>query len=74
MVLVVSEALGDFVDMATVNMSTSFLAAARDEDLLVAVTLTRLGRTMAFGDARLSGADSGTLCAQASLTYSLRRT
>jgi acyl-coenzyme A thioesterase PaaI-like protein len=73
MVLVVSEALGDFHDMATVNMSTSFLSAARDEDLLVAVTLTKLGRTMAFGDARLCGANSGVLCAQASLTYSVRR-
>lgn len=73
MVLAVSEALGDFTDMATVNMTTSFLAAAMGEDLLVTVEITRLGKSMAFGDARISGATSGTLCAHATLTYSMRR-
>jgi acyl-coenzyme A thioesterase PaaI-like protein len=73
MVLAVSEALGDFVDMATVTMATSFLAAASGEDLLVRVELTKLGKSMAFGDARLSGASSGVLCAQANMTYSIRR-
>jgi acyl-coenzyme A thioesterase PaaI-like protein len=73
MVLVVSEALGGFADMATVNMNTSFLSAVIDEDALVSVELTKLGRNMAFGDARLHGARTGRLCAQASLVYALQR-
>ncbi len=73
MVLAVAEKLGGFVDMATVSMNTSFLAAAANEDLLVTLEVTRLGKTMAFGDARISGAHSGKLCAHATLCYAIMR-
>jgi acyl-coenzyme A thioesterase PaaI-like protein len=73
MVLAVAEALGEFVEMATVNMNSNFLAALTDEDALIGVEITKLGKTIAFGEARLTGAQSGKLCAQATLVYSLLR-
>jgi acyl-coenzyme A thioesterase PaaI-like protein len=73
MVLVVSEALGEFVDMATVTMNTSFLAPLTEEDALISVEITKLGKSMAFGEGRLRGARSRRLCARASLVYALLR-
>lgn len=73
MVLAVAHALGGFTDMATVTMTTQFLAPLIGEDAMLTVELPKLGRTLAFGEARFVGADSGRACAQASLVYALIR-
>jgi acyl-coenzyme A thioesterase PaaI-like protein len=73
MVLAISEALGGFIEMSTVNMNTSFLAPLIEEDGLIGIQLTKVGKTMAFGEGRVTGVRSGKVCAQTSLVYALKR-
>ncbi len=73
MVLAISEALGGFMDMATINMTCNFLAAVVGEDALIETQITRLGKSLAFGDVRIFGAGSGKLCMHSTLTYTVIR-
>lgn len=72
MVFAVAARNGAFTDMATVGQSISFYRAAAGADLLCEVTIARMGRTLAFGRARmyLDGRASD-LVAEATLTYAL---
>ena len=72
MVLAVMSKLGAFRPMTTVQLQTTFLRpiAADAGEARVTATVLRLGRTMAFGDIRITtGAD--VLAAQATTTYAL---
>ena len=72
MVLAVMSQLGAFRPMTTVQLQTTFLRpiAADAGEARVTATVLRLGRTMAFGDIRItSGAD--LLAAHATTTYAL---
>ena len=70
MVLALASAAGKLVPAPTVDMTTSFLRPAPGgEDLLVRADLVRLGRTMCFVRAELSGEQSGKLVATATATY-----
>jgi uncharacterized protein (TIGR00369 family) len=72
MVLAVASKLGKFAPMTTVQLQTSFLrpVPADTTSVLVAATVLRLGRTMAFGEIRMTTPD-GALAAHATTTYLL---
>ena len=61
---------GGGVGQTTLDMNVSFLAAAGDGDLVAEGRLLRRGRTIAFGEARISDA-SGRLVAVGRATYML---
>jgi uncharacterized protein (TIGR00369 family) len=72
MVLAVTSKLGGFKPMTTVQLQTTFLrpvAADAGEAIIVAKVL-RLGRTLAFGDIKITTGD-GVLAAHATTTYAL---
>ena len=72
MVLAVMSSLGAFRPMTTVQLQTTFLRpiAADAGEARVTATVLRLGRTMAFGDIRITtGAD--VLAAHATTSYAL---
>lgn len=72
MVLAVMSKLGAFRPMTTVQLQTTFLRpiAADAGEARVTATVLRLGKTMAFGDIRITtGAD--VLAAHATTSYAL---
>jgi uncharacterized protein (TIGR00369 family) len=72
MVLAVMSKLGAFRPMTTVQLQTTFLRPIRADagEARVTATVLRLGRTMAFGDIRITtGAD--LLAAHATTSYAL---
>ena len=72
MVLAVMSRLGEFRPMTTVQLQTTFLRpiAADAGEARVTATVLRLGKTMAFGDIRITtGAD--VLAAHATTSYAL---
>jgi uncharacterized protein (TIGR00369 family) len=72
MVLAVMSKLGAFRPMTTVQLQTTFLrpVAADAGEARVTATVLRMGRTMAFGDIRISTGD-GVLAAHATTSYAL---
>ena len=72
MVLAVMSSLGAFRPMTTVQLQTTFMRpiAADAGEARVTATVLRLGRTMAFGDIRITTGDS-VLAAHATTTYAL---
>lgn len=68
-VIAVAGAKGAFVPMTTVQLSTSFQRPVVGRDVLVAVELTKLGRTLAFAEIDMT-ADSVTV-AHASAVYAI---
>lgn len=72
MVLALSAALGGFRPMSTVQLQTSFLRPVPREtsELRVIATVLRHGKTLAFGEIEIAGAD-GKIAVKASTTYAL---
>jgi uncharacterized protein (TIGR00369 family) len=72
MVLAVMSKLGAFRPMTTVQLQTTFLrpVAADAGEARVTATVLRLGKTMAFGDIRITTAGD-VLAAHATTTYAL---
>jgi uncharacterized protein (TIGR00369 family) len=72
MVLAVMSKLGSFRPMTTVQLQTTFLRpiAADAGEARVTATVLRLGKTMAFGDIRITTGD-GVLAAHATTSYAL---
>ncbi len=72
MVLAVMSSLGAFRPMTTVQLQTTFMRpiAADAGEARVTATVLRLGRTMAFGDIRITTGDD-VLAAHATTTYAL---
>ena len=72
MVLAVMSKLGSFRPMTTVQLQTTFLRpiAADAGEARVVATVLRLGRTMAFGEVRITTGDA-VLAAHATTTYAL---
>ena len=58
------------VGQATLDLNVSFLAAAGDGDILAEGRLLRRGRSVAFGEARITDG-AGTLVAVGRATYML---
>ena len=71
MVLALIAHFGAFRPCTTVQLSTSFLKPLSNQDALVQARVLRAGKTMAFGELDLSGADDGKSICRASTTYAL---
>ncbi|MEN9539231.1 MAG: hypothetical protein RLZZ126_1466 [Pseudomonadota bacterium] len=71
MVFALIQHFGEFRPCTTVNMATSFLKPLSHQDCLVEARIVRAGKTMAFGEVDLRGADDGKSVCRASVTYAL---
>jgi acyl-coenzyme A thioesterase PaaI-like protein len=71
MVLALMNHFGEFKPCSTVQMSSSFLKPLSNADAMVELRLSRVGKTMAFGDASITHAQSGSEVFRASLVYAL---
>ncbi|WP_433332592.1 PaaI family thioesterase [Spirillospora sp. CA-294931] len=70
-VIAVSGSRGGFVPMTTVQQSTSFQRPIVAKDVLVAVHITKLGRTLAFADVTMTGDGDSEPAAKASTVYAI---
>ena len=52
-------------------MNTSFLRPLSDQDALVRATIVRAGKSLAFGEIDIRGADDGKSACRATTTYAL---
>jgi uncharacterized protein (TIGR00369 family) len=71
MVLALVNQFGSFRPCTTVQMNTSFLKPLSNQDALVQARVLRAGKTLAFGEIDLRGADDGKSVCRASVTYAL---
>ncbi|MEP4380384.1 MAG: PaaI family thioesterase [Alphaproteobacteria bacterium] len=71
MVVVISSAIGGFEKMATIDMTTSFLAAAYNTDILARGEVLRRGKRMVYGRIDLEAADTGEPIALIQTTWTL---
>lgn len=71
MVLALINQSGSFRPCTTVQMNTSFLKPLSNQDALVQARVLRAGKTLAFGEIDLRGADDGKSVCRASVTYAL---
>jgi uncharacterized protein (TIGR00369 family) len=62
---------GQFRPCTTVQMNTSFLRPLSGQDALVQARIVRAGRSLAFGEVDIRGADDGKSASRASATYAL---
>jgi uncharacterized protein (TIGR00369 family) len=70
-VIAISGARGGFVPMTTVQQSTTFQRPVQDADVIVTVTVTKLGRTLAFADVVITADGSDAVVAHASTVYAV---
>ena len=71
MVLALIAHFGAFRPCTTVQMSTTFLKPLSGQDALVQATVLRAGKSLAFGEIELRGADDGRSASRCSTTYAL---
>jgi acyl-coenzyme A thioesterase PaaI-like protein len=71
MVFALIQHFGEFRPCTTVNLASSFLKPLSNQDCLVQARVVRAGKTMAFGEIDLRGADDGKSVSRASVTYAL---
>ena len=71
MVLALINQFGEFRPCTTVQMNTSFLKPLSDQDALVQARVLRAGKSLAFGEIDIRGADDGKSVCRASTTYAL---
>lgn len=71
MVVVIAAALGGYRNMATVDMTTSFMAAARDIDIVARGEVIKAGKRMVFGQIRMEDGASGAPVANVWTTWML---
>ncbi|MDP3619120.1 MAG: PaaI family thioesterase [Ramlibacter sp.] len=71
MVLALINHFGEFRPCTTVQMSSSFLKPLSSQDALVQARVIRAGKSLAFGEIDLRGADDGKSVSRASVTYAL---
>lgn len=71
MVLALISQFKEFRPMTTVQQSTSFLKPLSNQDALVEARVLRAGKSMAFGEIDIRGADDGKSACRASTTYAL---
>ncbi|MFJ3925937.1 PaaI family thioesterase [Streptomyces sp. NPDC090022] len=70
-VIAISAARGAYGPMTTVQQSTSFQRPVTGSDVLIEVTVTKLGRRMAFADVTLTAEGDEAPAAKASTVYAL---
>ena len=71
MVLALINQFGEFRPCTTVQMNSSFLKPLSKQDALVQAKVVRAGRTLAFGEIDVRGADDGKSVSRSSVTYAL---
>jgi uncharacterized protein (TIGR00369 family) len=71
MVLALMNHFGGFRPCTTVQLNTSFLKPLSGQDALVQARVLRAGKTLAFGEIDLRGAEGGGSVCRASTTYAL---
>lgn len=71
MVLALMQHWGEFRPCTTVQMSTSFLKPLAGQDGLVYARVIRAGKTLAFGEIDIQGAQDLRSVCRASTTYAL---
>ena len=71
MVLALINHFGGFRPCTTVQMNTSFLRPLSGQDALVQARVLRAGKTLAFGEIDLRGANDGRSACRVSVTYAL---
>jgi uncharacterized protein (TIGR00369 family) len=71
MVLALINHAGAFRPCTTVQMNTSFLKPLSGQDALVQARLLRSGKSLAFGEIDIRGAEDGKSACRASTTYAL---
>ena len=71
MVLALINHFGSFRPCTTVQMNTSFLKPLSNQDGLLQARVLRAGKSLAFGEIDLRGAQDGKSVCRASVTYAL---
>ena len=71
MVLALINHFGEFRPCTTVQMNTSFLKPLSNQDALVQARVLRAGKSLAFGEIDVRGADDGKSVCRATVTYAL---
>lgn len=71
MVLALVNHAGGFRPCTTVQLNSSFLKPLSGQDALVQARILRAGRTLAFGEIDVRGAQDGRSVCRASATYAL---
>jgi uncharacterized protein (TIGR00369 family) len=71
MVMALIKHFGAFRPCTTVQMSSSFLKPLSNQDALVEARIVRAGKTMAFGEIDIRGADDGKSVCRSSAAYAL---
>jgi uncharacterized protein (TIGR00369 family) len=71
MVVVIASAIGEFRKMATIDMTTTFLAPAYNTDVIARGEVLRRGKRMVFGRIDLETADTGEAVALIQTTWTL---
>ena len=71
MVLALINQFGSFRPCTTVQMNTSFLKPLSNQDALVQARIIRAGKSLAFGEIDIRGAEDGKSACRASTTYAL---
>jgi uncharacterized protein (TIGR00369 family) len=70
MVLALMQHFGQFRPCTTVQMNTSFLKPLSGQDGLITASVIRAGKSLAFGEIDIRGADDKSVC-RATTTYAL---
>ncbi|MCE3271281.1 MAG: phenylacetic acid degradation protein [Ramlibacter sp.] len=71
MVLALINHFGGFKPCTTVQMNTSFLKPLSGQDALVEAKVVRAGKSLAFGEIDIRGAEDGKSACRATTTYAL---
>ena len=71
MVLALINHFGGFKPCTTVQMNTSFLKPLSGQDALVEARVVRAGKSLAFGEIDIRGAEDGKSACRATTTYAL---
>ena len=71
MVLALIRHFGTFRPCTTVQMNTSFLKPLSGQDALVQAHVVRAGKSLAFGEIDIRGAEDGKSVCRATTTYAL---
>lgn len=71
MVLALINHFGEFKPCTTVQMNTSFLKPLSGQDALVQARVLRAGKSLAFGEIDIRGANDGKSVCRASVMYAL---
>ena len=71
MVLALINQFGEFRPCTTVQMNSSFLKPLSNQDALIEARVIRAGKSLAFGEIDIRGADDGKSVSRASVTYAL---